>query len=72
MSTGLNSPAKTNSMEKKLHLKGRELQETQDKCHKVKIFLLGLFIPSGIAQTRILIKQARADLNKTTGADWKF
>lgn len=27
--------AKKNSMEKKLHLKSRELQETQDKCHKV-------------------------------------
>lgn len=34
--TGLNSPAKTNSMEKKLHLKSKELQDTQDKCHKVR------------------------------------
>lgn len=33
---GLNSPAKTNSMEKKLHLKSKELQDTQDKCHKVR------------------------------------
>ncbi|XP_056260109.1 citron Rho-interacting kinase isoform X1 [Seriola aureovittata] len=33
---GLNSPAKANSMEKKLHLKSRELQETQDKCHKME------------------------------------
>uniref|UniRef100_A0A674NG64 Citron Rho-interacting kinase n=1 Tax=Takifugu rubripes TaxID=31033 RepID=A0A674NG64_TAKRU len=33
---GINSPAKTNSMEKKLHLKSRELQETQDKCHKME------------------------------------
>uniref|UniRef100_A0AAQ4QDE9 Citron Rho-interacting kinase n=1 Tax=Gasterosteus aculeatus aculeatus TaxID=481459 RepID=A0AAQ4QDE9_GASAC len=33
---GLNSPAKTNSIEKKLHLKSRELQETQDKCHKME------------------------------------
>lgn len=24
-------------MEKKLHLKSRELQETQDKCHKVRL-----------------------------------
>ncbi|XP_075870412.1 citron Rho-interacting kinase isoform X6 [Nelusetta ayraudi] len=36
VSAGLNSPAKTNSMEKKLHLKSRELQETQDKCHKME------------------------------------
>ncbi|XP_059405353.1 citron rho-interacting kinase isoform X6 [Carassius carassius] len=34
--TGLNSPAKTNSMEKKLHLKSKELQDTQDKCHKME------------------------------------
>uniref|UniRef100_A0A8C1PHL0 non-specific serine/threonine protein kinase n=1 Tax=Cyprinus carpio TaxID=7962 RepID=A0A8C1PHL0_CYPCA len=33
---GLNSPAKTNSMEKKLHLKSKELQDTQDKCHKME------------------------------------
>lgn len=38
VSAGLNSPAKTNSMEKKLHLKSRELQETQDKCHKVRVY----------------------------------
>nr|XP_043879438.1 citron Rho-interacting kinase isoform X2 [Solea senegalensis] len=36
VSAGLNSPAKANSMEKKLHLKSRELQETQDKCHKME------------------------------------
>ncbi|XP_056462175.1 citron rho-interacting kinase isoform X1 [Gadus chalcogrammus] len=35
VSAGINSPAKTNSMEKKLHLKSKELQETQDKCHKM-------------------------------------
>ncbi|XP_077459515.1 citron Rho-interacting kinase isoform X2 [Stigmatopora argus] len=35
-SAGLNSPAKTNSMEKKLYLKSKELQETQDKCHKME------------------------------------
>ncbi|XP_077078475.1 citron rho-interacting kinase isoform X2 [Siphateles boraxobius] len=33
---GLNSPAKTNSMEKKLHIKSKELQDTQDKCHKME------------------------------------
>ncbi|XP_062339164.1 citron rho-interacting kinase isoform X2 [Osmerus eperlanus] len=33
---GFNSPAKTNSMEKKLHIKSKELQETQDKCHKME------------------------------------
>uniref|UniRef100_A0A8C5G4U1 non-specific serine/threonine protein kinase n=1 Tax=Gouania willdenowi TaxID=441366 RepID=A0A8C5G4U1_GOUWI len=32
----VNSPAKTNSMEKKLHLKSKELQDTQDKCHKME------------------------------------
>nr|XP_057910508.1 citron rho-interacting kinase isoform X2 [Doryrhamphus excisus] len=36
VSAGLNSPAKTNSMEKKLHIKSKELQETQDKCHKME------------------------------------
>ncbi|XP_061147532.1 citron rho-interacting kinase isoform X1 [Syngnathus typhle] len=36
VSAGLNSPAKTNSMERKLHLKSKELQETQDKCHKME------------------------------------
>uniref|UniRef100_A0A3B3B8F6 Citron Rho-interacting kinase n=1 Tax=Oryzias melastigma TaxID=30732 RepID=A0A3B3B8F6_ORYME len=36
VSAGLNSPAKNNSMEKKLHLKSKELQETQDKCHKME------------------------------------
>ncbi|XP_011473457.1 citron Rho-interacting kinase isoform X2 [Oryzias latipes] len=36
VSAGLNSPAKHNSMEKKLHLKSKELQETQDKCHKME------------------------------------
>ncbi|XP_023664142.2 citron rho-interacting kinase isoform X2 [Paramormyrops kingsleyae] len=33
---GLNSPAKTNSLEKKLQVKSKELQETQDKCHKME------------------------------------
>ncbi|XP_031433366.1 citron rho-interacting kinase isoform X3 [Clupea harengus] len=36
VAAGLNSPAKTNSMEKKLHIKSKELQETQDKCHKME------------------------------------
>uniref|UniRef100_A0AAV2M5F4 non-specific serine/threonine protein kinase n=1 Tax=Knipowitschia caucasica TaxID=637954 RepID=A0AAV2M5F4_KNICA len=36
VSSSLNSPAKVNSMEKKLQLKSRELQETQDKCHKME------------------------------------
>ncbi|XP_029357565.1 citron Rho-interacting kinase isoform X2 [Echeneis naucrates] len=36
VSAGLNSPAKANSMEKKLHIKSKELQETQDKCHKME------------------------------------
>ncbi|XP_076867854.1 LOW QUALITY PROTEIN: citron Rho-interacting kinase [Brachyhypopomus gauderio] len=36
VAAGLNSPAKTNSMEKKLHLKSKELQDTQDKCHKME------------------------------------
>ncbi|XP_056266907.1 citron rho-interacting kinase [Pseudoliparis swirei] len=36
LSAGLSSPAKTNSMEKKLQLKSRNLQETQDKCHKME------------------------------------
>ncbi|XP_067861727.1 citron Rho-interacting kinase isoform X2 [Heptranchias perlo] len=31
----MDSPAKTNSLEKKLLLKNKELQETQDKCHKM-------------------------------------
>ncbi|XP_063171473.1 citron Rho-interacting kinase isoform X3 [Candoia aspera] len=33
---GLDSPAKTNSMEKKLLFKSKELQDTQDKCHKME------------------------------------
>ncbi|XP_058850206.1 citron Rho-interacting kinase-like isoform X2 [Acipenser ruthenus] len=36
VATGLDSPAKTNSMEKKFHLKSKELQDTQDKCHKME------------------------------------
>ncbi|KAM9331115.1 citron Rho-interacting kinase [Gastrophryne carolinensis] len=32
----LDSPAKTSSMEKKLILKSKELQDTQDKCHKME------------------------------------
>ncbi|XP_038648032.1 citron Rho-interacting kinase isoform X3 [Scyliorhinus canicula] len=31
----MDSPAKTNSLEKKLLLKNKELQETQDTCHKM-------------------------------------
>ncbi|XP_040206449.1 citron Rho-interacting kinase isoform X2 [Rana temporaria] len=34
--SGLDSPAKTSSMEKKLILKSKELQDTQDKCHKME------------------------------------
>ncbi|XP_053135091.1 citron Rho-interacting kinase isoform X18 [Hemicordylus capensis] len=33
---GSDSPAKINSMEKKLHLKNKELQDTQEKCHKME------------------------------------
>ncbi|XP_019911298.1 citron Rho-interacting kinase isoform X3 [Esox lucius] len=36
VASGLNSPAKTNSMEKKLNIKSKELVETQDKCHKME------------------------------------
>ncbi|KAJ8414747.1 hypothetical protein AAFF_G00022700 [Aldrovandia affinis] len=36
VASGLNSPAKTNSLEKKLHIKSKELQEAQDKCHKME------------------------------------
>ncbi|XP_058238687.1 citron rho-interacting kinase isoform X1 [Hemibagrus wyckioides] len=36
VAAGLNSPAKSNSMEKKLQLKSKELQDTQDKCHKME------------------------------------
>ncbi|XP_015280814.1 PREDICTED: citron Rho-interacting kinase isoform X2 [Gekko japonicus] len=32
----LNSPAKVNSMEKKFLLKNKDLQDTQDKCHKME------------------------------------
>ncbi|KAG8455787.1 hypothetical protein GDO86_001833 [Hymenochirus boettgeri] len=34
--SGLDSPAKVSSMEKKLILKSKELQDTQDKCHKME------------------------------------
>ncbi|KAG9487318.1 hypothetical protein GDO78_007270 [Eleutherodactylus coqui] len=34
--SSLDSPAKTSSMEKKLFHKSKELQETQDKCHKME------------------------------------
>ncbi|XP_065273823.1 citron Rho-interacting kinase isoform X1 [Emys orbicularis] len=34
--SGLDSPAKISSMEKKLLLKSKELQDTQDKCHKME------------------------------------
>uniref|UniRef100_UPI00398F48EE citron Rho-interacting kinase-like isoform X2 n=1 Tax=Pristiophorus japonicus TaxID=55135 RepID=UPI00398F48EE len=32
----MDSPAKTNSLEKKLLIKNKELQETQDTCHKME------------------------------------
>lgn len=51
VSAGLNSPAKTNSMEKKLHLKSKELQETQDKCHKVKVVILAYFLLNSYSKT---------------------
>uniref|UniRef100_A0A4W3HT81 non-specific serine/threonine protein kinase n=1 Tax=Callorhinchus milii TaxID=7868 RepID=A0A4W3HT81_CALMI len=35
VSSLMDSPAKNNSLEKKLLLKNKELQETQDKCHKM-------------------------------------
>ncbi|XP_044514767.1 citron Rho-interacting kinase isoform X2 [Gracilinanus agilis] len=34
--SGLDSPAKISSMEKKLLIKSKELQDTQDKCHKME------------------------------------
>ncbi|KAL4701772.1 hypothetical protein H8959_015776, partial [Pygathrix nigripes] len=34
--SGLDSPAKTSSMEKKLLIKSKELQDSQDKCHKME------------------------------------
>uniref|UniRef100_A0A8C5LL70 Citron Rho-interacting kinase n=1 Tax=Leptobrachium leishanense TaxID=445787 RepID=A0A8C5LL70_9ANUR len=34
--SGLDSPAKVSSMEKKLFHKSKELQDTQDKCHKME------------------------------------
>ncbi|XP_053325723.1 citron Rho-interacting kinase isoform X2 [Spea bombifrons] len=34
--SGLESPAKLSSMEKKLFHKSKELQDTQDKCHKME------------------------------------
>ncbi|XP_074869121.1 citron Rho-interacting kinase isoform X2 [Carettochelys insculpta] len=34
--SGLDSPVKISSMEKKLLLKSKELQDTQDKCHKME------------------------------------
>ncbi|KAM8961552.1 citron Rho-interacting kinase isoform 2-T2 [Pelodytes ibericus] len=34
--SGLDSPAKTSSMEKKLFNKSKELLDTQDKCHKME------------------------------------
>lgn len=40
--SGLDSPAKTSSMEKKLLIKSKELQDSQDKCHKVFISAAGL------------------------------
>ena len=40
--SGLDSPAKTSSMEKKLLIKSKELQDSQDKCQKVFISAAGL------------------------------
>lgn len=40
--SGLDSPAKTSSMEKKLLIKSKELQDSQDKCHKVFTSATGL------------------------------
>lgn len=40
--SGLDSPAKISSMEKKLLIKSKELQDSQDKCHKVFISAAGL------------------------------
>ncbi|GAB1290070.1 Citron Rho-interacting kinase [Apodemus speciosus] len=34
--SGLDSPAKISSMEKKLLIKSKELQDSQDKCHKME------------------------------------
>uniref|UniRef100_A0A9L0IQG9 non-specific serine/threonine protein kinase n=1 Tax=Equus asinus TaxID=9793 RepID=A0A9L0IQG9_EQUAS len=34
--SSLDSPAKTSSMEKKLLIKSKELQDSQDKCHKME------------------------------------
>lgn len=39
--SSVDSPAKVSSMEKKLLLKSKELQEAQDKCHKVFIYAIG-------------------------------
>lgn len=40
--SSLDSPAKASSMEKKLLIKSKELQDSQDKCHKVFISAAGL------------------------------
>ncbi|KAG5834916.1 hypothetical protein ANANG_G00266630 [Anguilla anguilla] len=34
--TGLCTSAESTSMEKQLHIRSKELQETQDKCHKME------------------------------------
>lgn len=39
--SSVDSPAKVSSMEKKLLLKSKELQDAQDKCHKVFIYAIG-------------------------------
>lgn len=74
VSAGLNSPAKTNSIGKKLHLKSRELQETQDKCHKVsrfKTFILCLYLYFSISlkvfMTKKQIRPVRDNWSRTTG-----
>ncbi|NWH55883.1 CTRO kinase, partial [Geococcyx californianus] len=39
--SSVDSPAKVSSMEKKLLIKSKELQDAQDKCHKVFIYAIG-------------------------------
>lgn len=39
--SSVDSPAKVSSMEKTLLLKSKELQDAQDKCHKVFIYAVG-------------------------------
>lgn len=49
--SSLDSPAKVSSMEKKLLIKSKELQDSQDKCHKVSISTAGLRPCSRILQS---------------------